>query len=130
MKRREFSRAVRVEIAKRATRADGQIACEKCGAIGLRLDLHHLEQDAMQIDKSRKLTAADGALWCKPCHDQESKAQAPILAKALAREAAHVGARKPSTMKGRPKPPAKPPREMPPRRPMFVNINEPRKAVK
>lgn len=94
MNRRNFSRPVRVEIVKRATR-DSQVYCEHedCGLPCKKFELHHLKMDALEVDKSRKLTAADGALFCIPCHDRESKAQAPILAKALAREAAHLGAR-------------------------------------
>jgi hypothetical protein len=93
MSRREFTRAVAVEIAKRALRPDGQMACEKCGAIGGKLELHHLTLDAMETDKSRKLTSADGALWCRQCHDVETKAQAPILAQARAREASALNVR-------------------------------------
>lgn len=96
MKRRNFSRPVAVEIAKRALRPDGQMACEKCGAIGGKLELHHLVMDAMETDKSRKLTAADGAMWCQPCHKPETKAQAAILAEARAREASALSVSTPS----------------------------------
>lgn len=92
MKRRNFIRSVAIEIAKRAMRPDGQMACEKCGAIGGKLELHHLTMDAMEIDKSHKLTADDGQMWCRECHKPETKAQAAILAEALAREASHLNA--------------------------------------
>lgn len=107
MSRREFSRAVKVEIIKRATR-NSQVYCERegCGLPCRKFEIHHLVMDAMETDKSRKLTAANGALWCIPCHDAETKAQAPILAKARAREAAHVGATRPA---GRIKSPGFPP---------------------
>lgn len=100
--RRNFLRPVRVEIVKRATRYDGQQACEQCGAVGCRLEIHHVEMDAMVLDenkKSRKLTAADGKLLCEPCHDVESKKQAPVLAKVLRVEARHLGVRTRSARK-------------------------------
>ena len=98
MKRREFDKRVRVEIIRRATR-DGQQYCEivGCGCLikpGYG-EFHHIEQDAMQLDKSLKLTQDKGLYICKPCHKEESKKQAPILAKALRREARHLGAHRP-----------------------------------
>jgi hypothetical protein len=95
-KRRNFSTGLKVAIKDRATRENGQTYCEKCGEPCKRGEVHHLEMDAMKIDKSRKLTAADGAFWCLPCHGEATKAQAPILAKAKARQAAHAGIKAPS----------------------------------
>jgi hypothetical protein len=97
MNRRNFIRAVKLEIIKRATRPDRQPACERCGAVGLKMDVHHKVMDAMQIDKSRKLTAEDGELLCEPCHDPITATQRRHLAKALAREAKHVGATRPAS---------------------------------
>lgn len=115
MKRRNFTRAVAVEIVKRACakREDGQPSCECCGAIGCKLEVHHKDMDAMQIDKSRKLTADDGELLCEPCHDPITSKQRKVLAKALAREARHVGVTRPAgDLKSRDfAPPAKPKRE-------------------
>ena len=92
-KRRNFTRAVAVEIVKRscARREDGQPSCERCGAIGCKLEVHHLAMDAMQVEKSRKLTADDGELLCEPCHDPITSKQRKELAKAQAREAKHAG---------------------------------------
>ena len=94
MNRREFRTSVRVEIVKRACarRPDGQPACERCGAIGCKLEVHHKDMDAMQIDKSRKLTAEDGELLCEPCHDPITAVQRKDLARAQAREAKSLGA--------------------------------------
>lgn len=98
-KRRNFTKAIRVEIIKRSTR-DGVVYCERCGLPARRFDIHHREMDAMQTDKSRKLTAKDGELLCagKPetCHSIETKAQMPILAKARDTEAYHLNAKPPS----------------------------------
>lgn len=98
MKRRNFTKATRVEIVKRAKTdlAIGTKVCEKCGLPCKRWEIHHLVMDAMETNKSRKLTAADGALWCIPCHKEETKAQAAILAKARDREASHLRANPPS----------------------------------
>ena len=95
--RRNFIRSVIVEIFKRsmAKRPDGQPSCEMCGAIGCKLEVHHIDMDAMQIDKSRKLTADDGLLLCEPCHDPITSKQRKILAKTLAVESAHLGATMP-----------------------------------
>ena len=87
MNRRNFVRAVRVEIIKRATRPDGQPACERCGSIGRKLEIHHRVMDAMETDKSRKLTADDGEAICSKCHDPITSEQRKVLAKALAQEA-------------------------------------------
>lgn len=92
--RREFKRSVRVEIIKRAKDTILGLACEKCGNAVKRFEIHHLEQDAMQTDKSRALVASDGLLVCLRCHKKLNAHQAPILAKVLAVEARHLGADK------------------------------------
>lgn len=91
MARREFTKTVKVEIIRRAT-VNGAQVCEKCRGWPLKaFELHHLKMDALEIDKRRRLTVADGALWCIPCHAEETAAQAPILARVKAREASHLG---------------------------------------
>lgn len=94
--RQNFDRNTRVEIIQRASakRSDGQPSCERCGAVGVKLEIHHCKMDAMVLaeDKRRKLTAADGELLCEPCHDPITSAQRKVLAKAQAVEAKHLGA--------------------------------------
>ena len=90
-KRREFTKPVAREINARATRPDGQRSCEVCGAIGIPLEIHHVDMDAMQVDRSRKLTASDGKLLCVPCHDAETTKQIPALAKAIRVSDRHTG---------------------------------------
>jgi hypothetical protein len=94
MARREFSKSDKVAIIKRAT-INGQVLCEHglCRAVCRKWEIHHLEMDALQVDKSKKLTPKDGLLLCIPCHKEITKAQAPILAKAIRREAKHLGAK-------------------------------------
>lgn len=93
-KRREFSIAVRKKILLRAKDERGELRCEnpKCLAIVRRGEIHHLKEDALELDKSRKLTAADGIFLCEPCHDELTKAFAPVLAKVRKVEAKHLGA--------------------------------------
>ena len=57
--------------------------------------------------KARKLTEADGIFLCEPCHDIESKGQAPVLAKVYRQEAKHLGVvtRQKVKIPSRPKPP-------------------------
>ena len=105
--RQNFTRAVLVEMAKRCTRPDGQMACERCGAIGVRLEAHHGIMDAMKSAeaKKRRLTAADGEMICVPCHQPETARQRKELARAEASEARHLGvhrARKPFRSRGFP----------------------------
>lgn len=97
--RQRFPRAVQREIARRAVNSIGMPCCEKCGAVGLPLELHHLDMDAMKTAeaKKRKLTAGDGAMWCRDvCHKEETAAQKPVLAKTEAVEAKHWLPRPPS----------------------------------
>jgi len=92
--RQNFDRATRIAIAKRATRPDGQMECEKCHAVGVRLELHHLNMDAWVSDETkqkRKLTADDGAMWCVPCHKPETSKQRKQLARVDAAAARHLG---------------------------------------
>ncbi|MBV8664647.1 MAG: hypothetical protein JO107_16280 [Hyphomicrobiales bacterium] len=100
--RREFCRQTKVDMAKRAMRPDGQMACELCGAIGVRLEAHHKEMDAMVLaedKRKRKLTADDGLMICVPCHDEITGDQRKVLAKAQAVEAAHLGVKREPTRK-------------------------------
>jgi hypothetical protein len=91
--RREFDKRTQVAIIKRST-VDGKVMCERCNALCRRWEIHHITMDALEVDKSRKLSPCDGVLLCKPCHDVVTKAQAPVLAKVLRVEAAHLGAKR------------------------------------
>ena len=102
MKRREFSRAVKVEILRRAQVPGTPLfRCEGCGSMVASGEIHHLDQDAMQTEKSTKLTAKDGQFLCRGCHKEITVAQAPVLAKVKRIEAKHWGARKAPTIPGR-----------------------------
>ncbi len=92
--RREFKKAIRREIIARASDMILGLACEKCSAKikETAFEVHHIDQDAMLIDKSAALTAKDGLLLCLPCHDEITRQQAPVLARAVRLEDKRTGA--------------------------------------
>lgn len=107
MARREFSRAVYAEIVHRAMNAAGQIACEGCGLVLGKKPYHvdHTDPDALQIDKSRKLTAADGKLLgVECCHAPKTRVDVANIARAKRREARELGIPKPKSARGFQKP--------------------------
>jgi len=117
MSRNEFKRDVRVAILKRST-VNGMATCEAVDEQGVRcactkgLALHHVDGDAFQIDKTRKLTAGDGMMLCKAHHDPITRRQRKDLARVQAAEARHLGDRDPHTAKiaRRPKAPQSSPK--------------------
>lgn len=136
MARREFTRAVYAQIVHRAT-VNGVVACEGCGLILGKKPYHidHTIADALQIDKSRKLTADDGKLLgVECCHDPKTREQdIPAIAKAKRREANHLGFEAPaSKLKSAPFPKSRQAAErqakasgklpLPAARPMFAQI--------
>jgi hypothetical protein len=99
--RREFSRAVKFEILRRAT-VDGRIQCEGCGLVlkarGFEFD--HTIPEALVVDKTKPLTADDGKLLGPCCHrgaDGKTKADIGQIAKAKRQERGHVLPRKRSS---------------------------------
>lgn len=127
-KRREFSAVTKVEIIRRATR-DMVTYCEGCGLPCRRWEIDHVIAEALQVDKSRKLTATDGQLLCHDaCHAEKTrKHDVPAIARAVRREAAHVGASRPAAkIKSKGFEPSSKPRHerasLPPRR-LFETIS-------
>lgn len=108
MSRREFTKAVKVEIVRRASNilpsGFKYAACEKCkmDARG-RFVIDHIDPDALQTDKSRPLTAEEGQLLCLSCNKEKTAQDVKDIAKAKRREARHLGVRKPSTFRKIPK---------------------------
>lgn len=97
--RREFTKAVYAQIVKRAMLESGEIACEGCGLILGRRKFHvdHTVPDALQIDKSRKLTADDGKLLgVECCHKPKTVVDQGIIAKAKRVEESYLGMRSPA----------------------------------
>lgn len=91
MNRREFSKKVKVEILTRCKTPTG-FRCENCGCIVTSGDIDHTTPDGLEIDKSTKLTADDGKFLCHPCHDEKTKVDVKVIAKAKRIEARHLGA--------------------------------------
>lgn len=125
MARREFTKAVKVEIIKRATR-NSVVYCEQCKLPTKKFDIDHIKADALEVDKSGKLTAEDGQLLCsgsrETCHGKKTAEQdIPNAARAKRREANDLGVRKAPTLKGAPFPKSEKPAKYAPRppRPMF-----------
>lgn len=112
--RREFTRAVKLAIIKRATRA-GVVHCEECQQPASRFDIHHVRPDGLTIDKRAKLTAADGQLLCagsrQTCHwRRTAEIDGPAIKRAVRVEAKHLGASRPEGKlngRGFPPPPDK-----------------------
>jgi hypothetical protein len=90
MARKEFSKAVKVAVIKRAT-VDGQVYCEECGSLTKgRFDIDHIRPDGLLGEP----VIENAKLLCKPCHDEKTKADVANIAQAKRREALHLGVRK------------------------------------
>ena len=99
MTRREFSRAQKAQMLKRASDEKGNVFCEGCGLniTGKAVEFDHTIAEALIIDKTRPLTIDDGrALGRDCCHrglDGKTARDVAIIAEAKRREAKHLGIR-------------------------------------
>lgn len=95
--RREFSRAQKVALIKRAMNGAGRIICEGCGLniTGKAIEFDHIIPEAMILDKSIALSLADGLVLGRDCcHRRPGGKTATDLAdiaEAKRREAKHLG---------------------------------------
>lgn len=92
--RREFTKPVYAEIVQRAMHPKLGLCCEGCGLVLGKKPYHvdHTIADALQIDKSRKLTADDGKLLgVECCHKPKSVVDVGVIAKAKRVEANYHG---------------------------------------
>lgn len=131
MKRREFTSDQRAQIIARATDDAGTIRCEKC-SLAVKagaFEVDHIIAEGMRpdADKKVKLTIADGQLLGKECchrgDDGKTNDDVAKIAKAKRREAKHTGAARPKQSirsAGFAKAPAKEPKPMPARRPLYA----------
>lgn len=128
MSRREFTRDVKAQIVKRAMLPSGEIACEGCGLILGKKPYHvdHTKPDALEVDKSRKLTADDGKLLgVECCHAPKTKADVAVISKAKRTEAKHLGIARPKQkIPSRPNAPKRAPKPSLPPRALFKPIEE------
>lgn len=90
MARREFPRAVRIAVIKRATIA-GVIRCEECHGEATRHEIDHVNPDALTGEP----TLTNAMLLCRSCHAEKTKADVANIARAKRREAKHLGADEP-----------------------------------
>jgi hypothetical protein len=95
--RREFSRAQKVALIKRAMNGSGRIICERCGLniTGKAIEFDHIIPEALVLDKSVALNLADGLVLGRDCcHRRPGGKTATDLAdiaEAKRREAKHLG---------------------------------------
>jgi 5-methylcytosine-specific restriction protein A len=121
-KRREFTKAIKVAVVKRATR-DGITYCEKCRAIAKRWQIDHVIADAIGGEP----VIENAELICEPCYSIKNPQDTKLAAKVKRQEAKALGIRKPPTLKTAPMPKAEPQRRasrplaktLPPQRPMY-----------
>ena len=67
--RREFTKAQKAEMLRRAMDDKGRVHCEGCGGdvTGKPIEFDHTIPEALILDKTRPLTAADGKLLGQKC---------------------------------------------------------------
>lgn len=86
-KRREFPKATKVAVIKRATR-DGQVFCEKCGVLAKRFQIDHVIADS----HGGRPVIENAELICEDCFGVKNPQDTKIAAKIKRVEAAHLGA--------------------------------------
>jgi hypothetical protein len=133
MSRREFTPTVYAQIVKRAMQPSGEIACEGCGLILGRKPYHvdHTVPDALQVDKSKRLTADDGKLLgVECCHKPKTVDDVAVISKAKRNEARNLGIKRPAgKLKSAPFPVTEKAenrslKAMPPRRSLYAPTGE------
>lgn len=97
MSRREFPKAVKVAVIKRAAR-DGVTYCEGCGALAKRWQIDHVRPDGLLGEP----TIENAQLLGECCYAPKNASDTTIIAKAKRVEARHIGAKRPTgTLKSR-----------------------------
>ena len=90
MSRREFTKAIKVAVVKRAMR-DGVVYCESCGLPAKRWQIDHRVADA----HGGKPVIENAQLICEPCFAIKNPQDTKIAAKLKRVEARHLGAHRP-----------------------------------
>lgn len=88
MARREFPRAIKVAVIKRATR-DSVVYCEACQLPAKKWQIDHVRPDGLLGEP----TIDNAQLICEACFGIKNPADTTAIARAKRREAAHIGAR-------------------------------------
>ena len=86
--RKEFSRATKVQVIKRATR-DYVTYCEKCGLPARRWQIDHMRADGLMGEP----TLENAQLLGECCYKGKNAADAGAIALAKRQEAYHLGAK-------------------------------------
>ena len=128
MARREFSRAVKVAVVKRATR-NSVVYCEGCGLPAKKWQIDHIVADA----HGGEPVIENAQLLCDVCYGVKNPQDTTIAAKLKRVEANHLGIRKTSSLRSGAKLPAADPgrrattpvEKTIPRRPLFVEDTQP-----
>jgi 5-methylcytosine-specific restriction protein A len=89
--RREFPRAVRIDVIKRATR-DSVIYCEKCHAPAKRFQIDHVIADS----HGGNPVIENAELICEVCFAVKNPIDTTIAAKLKRQEADHIRATRPA----------------------------------
>ncbi len=98
--RREFTRAQKVAMLKRAMDDVGRIRCEGCGLniTGKVIEFDHMIPEALILDKDRPLSIEDGRVLGRDCCHRAPGAKTAqdlaAIAEAKRREARHLGIRR------------------------------------
>lgn len=106
MKRREFTRAQKAQMIKRASDPQGNIWCEGCGLnlTGKPIEIDHTIAEALIIDKAKPLTIDEGKVLGRDCCHRtpggKTAQDAESIARAKRREAVDLGIRRPTTLRG------------------------------
>jgi len=99
MSRREFSNRQKAQIALRATNAAGRVTCEGCGLVLGRkpYEIDHTIPEGLLIYRREPLTIEEGQLLGKECCHRGGKTAKDVgdIARAVRREAKHLGIKKP-----------------------------------
>jgi len=90
MTRREFPKAVRVAVTRRAMK-DGVLYCEACGGQAKRFQIDHIRPDGLLGEPILE----NAQLICQACWEVKNPKDTVAIAKAKRREAKHIGAVKP-----------------------------------
>lgn len=88
MTRRNFPRAVKVAVIRRATQ-NGVIICEKCGLLAKKFQIDHVRPDGLLGEP----VLENAELICDVCYGIKNPQDTTAIAKAKRREASAIGAR-------------------------------------
>ena len=94
--RREFPKAVKVAVIKRATK-DGVVCCEGCGALAKTWRIDHVRADGLLGEP----VLENAQLLGPCCYAAKDAADASAIAKAKRREAVNLGVRKEPAIESR-----------------------------